>query len=88
MARKHDPNLADDIDRGRRAAVAQGVVTPFIEERIVKINKKLVNQYRSGELTQQLMIGSIGELSALSDLIQELEHAQRIAIGASEKEYG
>lgn len=88
MANKHDPDRADAIDRGRQATLVEAVVTPYISERVAKVTQKLVAAYRSGDLTEQLMTGSIGEITALQDLLRELEHDQRLGIGAAEKEYG
>lgn len=88
MANKHDPDRADAIDRGRKATIVEAVVTPYINERVAKVTQKLVAAYRSGDLTEQLMTGSIGEITALQDLLRELEHDQRLGIGAAEQEYG
>ena len=77
----------EDIQRGRMATVTEAVVKPFVQERVEKIIQKLVFQYRSGGLTDEMMIGSIGEITGLKDLLNELENDQRIGIGAMEREF-
>lgn len=75
------------IERGKASAITESIVRPLIEEQVDKKIHAMVNLYRNGGLTFELLVGSVGEISALYSLLSTLEGDQRLAIGAADEEY-
>lgn len=81
------PELEEDIQRGRDAALVQGTVMPYINEQIQNKLTTLVSMYRSRGLDGTTAVTMIAEISALRGLNEELENRQRTGYIATQREY-
>jgi len=81
-------NRLDTMDRGREAGFALAVVVPLINTRITNYVQQLAGMYRGGEYTHDQLLGKVAEITAMLNLISDLESAQRIGDTAAQKELG
>lgn len=78
----------DRIERGRMAALASQTIEEFIEKTRTDLISRMVSLYRSGTLTHDNAVGSIGGLSVLDSLMSELHYAQQQGEVSAQSEYG
>lgn len=76
------------IDAGREASIMSGVVGPWIADKITDEVKRMVAEYRGGEMTHDRMVGTIAGIAMLMTLTSDLESTQRRANVAADKEFG
>lgn len=77
----------EKIEEGQRAGVIQDALIPYVTERKGRLLGKLISMYRGGQTGHDQVVGVMGELTALDDLIQELESKRRQGFIAQEKEH-
>lgn len=75
------------IEEGQRAGVIQDAMLPYVQQAKAELVARLVAMYRSGDTAHDRVVGAMGELTALDNLIQELEYKRRQGFVAQEKEY-
>lgn len=75
------------MEIGRRATAAAGVVGNYIREQHGRIIESMVRSYKASTLTHDKLIGQVGELSALADLISNITSDQRRGNTAAEREH-
>lgn len=75
------------IERGRQAVQAASFIMEPIMRSRERVLRKLINAYRSGEASHDLLLGGIAEITALDTLIIELNHVQTQGEIAAEQEY-
>lgn len=80
--------LDNRIERGRGASAVLGLAAEYARGHRERTLAMLVNLYRSGDLEHDRLIGMIGEITAMTDFISELESEQTQGYLAEEKEYG
>lgn len=78
----------DKMARGREAGVVDALVRPIILEKVSQIVLQMCAYYRGGTLTNDYSRGKIAEISALQDLISQLDSEQRQGDAAAQKEMG
>jgi hypothetical protein len=76
------------MEDGMNAAVIASIVTPYIQDRITSTVSFLTQAYRGQQLTHDIMLGSIAQISALQDIISNLESTQRQSELAAKRELG
>lgn len=81
-------NNEEKIERGKEAVFVESVIAPLIEQRVRIILNHLVSMYRGGDIDHDKMVGKIGEITAMYNLISDLESVQRQGDIAAEKEFG
>lgn len=74
------------IEKGREAAYIESVIRPFIQAGMEKIVNKMVTSFRGGKTDHDRLVGYAAQMTALQDLLYDLEGTQRQGIIASEKE--
>lgn len=80
----------DDLERieeGHEAGVIQNVVAPYVIQAKYDLMQRLITMYRSGDTSHDRIVGVMGELTALDNLVQELEYKRRQGYVSQEKEY-
>ena len=78
----------DAIQKGSDASRIEALLAPYIQQEIMMRISHLTAAYRSDTLSHDKMIGMIGAISALQEIMSNLDSIQRQAIQAAEKEYG
>lgn len=81
-------NREDTIQRGADAARIEMLLGPYIQNEIMMRISHLTAAYRSDDLSHDKMVGMIGAISALQEIMSNLDSIQRQAIQAAEREYG
>lgn len=82
-----DQNIAK-MEAGREAAAVDGLVKPYVMARVDVIVEQMVAIYRGGVMPHDVLVGKLGEITGLLDLIYHLEHVQKIGDNAAQKEIG
>lgn len=75
------------IERGRLATQAASFILEPIMESQNKVLRKLINAYRAGKADHDTILGGIAEITALDNLITELNNAQTQGEAAAEQEF-
>jgi hypothetical protein len=75
------------MEAGREAAVIEGLVGPYIRDRIETIVKLMVSEYRGGTATYASLLGRTAEISALMGILSDLDSTQAKGDAASEREF-
>lgn len=81
---------ADRIERiesGRAAAMASGIVGPFVATLEAELVDQLVGVYRGASVDHDKLLGLVGGIAALRLLTTMLEGEQRRGDAAAEREY-
>ena len=78
----------DILKKGSDAARIEALLGPYIQQEIMLRINHLTAAYRSDTLSHDKMVGMIGAISALQEVMSNLDSVQRQAIQAAEKEYG
>lgn len=78
----------DILKKGSDAARIEALLGPYIQQEIMLRISHLTAAYRSDTLSHDKMVGMIGAISALQEVMSNLDSVQRQAIQAAEKEYG
>jgi hypothetical protein len=81
------PELEEDIQKGRDAALVEATVLPYIHGQMENKLTMLISMYRSRDLDGDTAVNMIAEMSALRGLIEELENRQRRGYIATQREY-
>lgn len=79
------------IEEGRNATVIAGTIRPYIDDRMREHVLALMAMYRNGAvgaISHDMMIGKVAEITALSDLLSDLESVARRGETAARREYG
>lgn len=75
------------IEKGRQAVQAAAfLLEPILESR-EKVLKKMIAAYRGGTVTHDLLLGGVAEITALDNLVTELNNAQTQGEVAAAQEY-
>lgn len=72
VARGLTPEREALIDRGHRAQAARIETEHFARDRQDKVIQDMISAYRAKTLTYEFLVGKVGELVALKDLVSEL----------------
>lgn len=75
------------IERGRQAVQAAAFILEPIMESQNKILRRMINAYRSGKADHASLLGGIAEITALDNLITELNNAQTQGEIAAQQEF-
>jgi len=78
----------EKIERGRDASLMGGIVKPYIDEKVTIQIRRLVQLYRGGQYTHDMLVGGIAHIAGLLMLLEDLEAIYRQGVVASEKEFG
>lgn len=78
----------EKMEDGREAAAIHSIVTPYVMRTIDELVLQMVNIYRTGTMPHDLLVGKLGEITGLHDLISHLEHIQKMGDIAAQKEIG
>ena len=73
------------IHKGQTSQAVKLEVQDVICKREVDVMNRLIAFYRSGELTNEQLRGSIGEIAGLRSVLEELERSIRRGISETEK---
>lgn len=76
------------IERGKEAILVESVVAPLIQKRVDTIISHMVAMYRGGDIDHDRLVGKVAEITAMYNLISDLESVQRQGDIAAEKEFG
>ena len=76
------------IELSDRAATVLGASTEYIHGNINNSISFLVAHYRGGQLTHDVMLGKIAEMSALMSLLDSIHADMRGGDAARTREYG
>lgn len=71
------------ISRGREATVASGLLRPIIDRQVEKVLSELCRSYQAGDTPHDLLVGGIAEITALRELLYELERIHKQGVAAS-----
>ncbi len=78
----------DLMQRGGEATAMLGAVGEIIDDLARQAVSLMVAQYRQGAIEHDFIVGKVGEIAALQNIMVELEHRQRRGIAAAERELG
>jgi hypothetical protein len=82
-------NYSEDIiQKGADASRIESLLGPYIQQEIMTRISHLTAAYRSDTLSHDKMVGMVGAISALQEVMSNLDSIQRQAIQAAEREYG
>jgi hypothetical protein len=79
------------IEEGRQATVIAGAIREYVDSRIRDHVIELMGMYRSGALhpiSHDMVLGKVAEITALSDLISDLESKAMRGDVAARREFG
>jgi hypothetical protein len=76
------------MQRADAASVVRGHMEPIVNDLVFGAIHLLVANYRGATLTHDVMVGKIGEISALMGLLSHLDGAMRAGEVVREKELG
>lgn len=76
------------IEMSDRASAVLGASTEYIHGSINSSISLLVASYRGGQLTHDMMLGKVAEISALMSLLDSLHSDMRGGDAARTREYG
>lgn len=74
------------MEAGREAAEVASVVVQPIHDQIGLTVQQMVNHYRQGVMNHDYLVGKLGEIAGLEQLLNDLEMKQNRASLAAEKE--
>lgn len=77
--------LSEKIERGRDAQAIAAMVRDAIDTQMTMACQQLIALYRAGQIDHDLVIGKIGEMAGLQNLLATLETRQRQGHAAMEK---
>lgn len=80
-------NNEEAIQTAREAQLIQSVIRPYVDDKVKMVVTRMVNDYRAGNTDHDTIVGRIGEIRALMDVVEQLDHAQRMGHAAMQKEY-
>lgn len=83
-AEQHE-ELATRIEKGRDASAIAAMVRSAIDEQMIMACQQLISLYRAGSVDHDLVIGKIGEMAGLQNLLATLETRQKQGIAAMER---
>lgn len=75
------------LEKGRRASAVEAAIAETLFEQKDGIVNGMIREYRGRTVTHDYLMGAVGELTALENLRQALESAQRQAAAAGEEEF-
>jgi hypothetical protein len=78
----------DVMEEGREASIVASVVVPLINTRITNYVQQLSSMYRGGQYNHDMLLGKVAEITAMLNLISDLESKQRRGDVAAQKEMG
>jgi hypothetical protein len=87
MSKSQERNL-DDMERGHTAGLIHAEFRLLLEEQVGQKLLLLVNHYRAETMSHDFMVGKIGEITAIHDILNELEVRERQGISARQRELG
>lgn len=76
------------IERGKQANMAASFILEPILESQQKVLQKMISAYRAGKADHGTLLGGIAEMTALDNLITELNNAQTQGEAALKQEFG
>lgn len=77
----------ETIEEGQRSGVIQDALIPYVRDRKGELVARMIAMYRSKDTDHDKVVGLMGELAALDNLIQDLEYKRRQGYIAQEKEH-
>lgn len=85
--RQEQDQRIERIERGKQAVMAASfIIEPIMASR-EKALRRMINAYRGGTVTHDMLLGGIAEITALDNLITELNNAQTQGEIAAEQEF-
>lgn len=75
------------IERGKQAVMAAAFLLEPIMESREKVLKRLMMAYRGGTITHDMLLGGVAEMTALDNLVSELNNAQTQGEAAAQQEF-
>ena len=85
MSQERDMELIEDAIEARTVEAA---IKETVDEMMRVTVTKLMHIYRAGKIDHDMLVGGVAELTALDNLMSNLESKQVRGIAASQKEYG
>lgn len=82
-----DQNLIK-IEEARRASAIFGITHTYVNEVISRTVHQMVSGYRNGSASYEFLLGKTAEITALMNLLSDLEASQRKGSEAAKKEFG
>lgn len=79
------------IDEGRQATVIAGAIRPYVDNRMRQNVIELMALYRNGAvrpIDHDMVLGKVAEITALSDLLSDLENTGLRGDIAARREFG
>ncbi len=79
------------MEEGRQATVVAGAVRGYVDDRMRERVIELIAMYRNGAvgaISHDMLIGKVAEITALSDLLSDLETVARRGDVAARREFG
>jgi hypothetical protein len=76
------------MEHGRKATEIRAEFGELIDNVVRTKLARLIAIYRQGKIDHDMVIGLVGEMAAMQELVSELESMERRGIVAREKELG
>jgi len=78
----------EKVQRGRTSALLKRDLLERVYERQDKVLDRLIREYRMGSLSDASLRGAVGEITAMADLVNDLDSEIKRGIVESDKEKG
>jgi hypothetical protein len=79
------------IEQGQQAVMVAGSIRTYVDDRMREHVVALMGLYRNGAvgaISHDMLIGKVAEITALSDLLSDLESVARRGETAARREFG
>ncbi len=76
------------IEAGREATLVRAAIKSVVDEQVTVAVSHLMSMYRQGSIDHDMLVGKVAEITAMDNLLAELESRERRAETAAQKELG
>lgn len=76
------------MQRAEEATVVLGHISGYVDATVRGITNNLVAHYRTGKIDHDVLVGGVGEINALLNMVSHLTVVQRNGEAAASKEFG
>lgn len=78
----------DAIEEGAAATAVAGAIKSTVDEKMREKVTLLMSYYRGGKIDHDMLVGGVAEITALADLMSDLENKALRGEVAAKREFG
>ena len=76
------------MEHGRQATIISGLVKPYVDSKISFLVQEMAAKYRTGEANHDFLLGRTAEITALLNMMSDLERLYKVGVKAANQELG